>query len=129
MAEDSSTPPDIEAALAAAREFDDQSGFLRILAIGKLILPQLQPLEPGVGWRLPSIDRGDARYVLAFSSQQRLADSGVQAAQTVTATGGELGATWPQDEDLWLAINLGSEQSVALPPDAVRALPSMVPES
>ncbi|SNR34873.1 SseB protein N-terminal domain-containing protein [Haloechinothrix alba] len=116
--------PDIEAALEAARERDDRAGFLRILAVGKVVLPQLQSVEQAKGWRLPIYETDDRRCVMAFSSQERLADSGVDAVETITTTGTELSQAWPQDEELWLAINLGSESAALVPPDVMRAMAS-----
>ena len=122
------TSPDIEAALAAARERDDQAGFLRIFAVSKVVLPQMRPLNQTQGIELPFIEQDGTRYVLAFSSQQRLADSGVDAQETITLTGGDLGESWPDDQELWLVINQGSEPNVALPPNVMRAVPSLVPD-
>lgn len=121
--------PDLEAALAAASERGDHAGFLRILAVGTVVLPQLRPLDQAGDLRLPVVERDGVRYILAFTSQRRLADSEVEAAETVSATGRQLGASWPTDEDLWLAINPGSELGVALPPDAVRALAATATDS
>lgn len=116
--------PNVESALTSLSEQDDQAEFLRILAEGDVLLPQLEPVDPEEGMKLPFIEQEGTRYVLVFSSQERLTESGIEVQDTVTMNGGQLGASWP-DEDLWLAINPGSEQSVAVPPDAVRALPSM----
>lgn len=116
--------PNVESALATLSEEDDQAQFLRILAEGDILLPQLEPVDPEEGMKLPFIEQEGTRYVLVFSSQERLTESGIEVQDTVTMSGGQLGASWP-DEELWLAINPGSEQSVAVPPDAVRALPSM----
>lgn len=116
--------PNVESALTSLSEQDDQAEFLRILAEGDVLLPQLEPVDPEEGMKLPFIEQEGTRYVLVFSSQERLTESGIEVQDTVTMNGGQLGASWP-DEELWLAINPGSEQSVAVPPDAVRALPSM----
>jgi|SRR5699024_1511974 len=117
--------PDVEAALHAAHKNGDQFGLLRILAVARVVLPQLQPLETGDSLRLPYIEQDGHRYVLAFSSQQRLAESDIDAEQTVTASGYELAGLWPEDDDLRLLINPGSELSVAVPAEAVRSLPSV----
>ena len=118
--------PDVESALTTLTEEDDQSGFLRTLATGEVLLPQMEPVDPDEGMKLPFIEQEGTRYVLVFSSQDRLTESGIEAEDTVTMSGGQLGSAWPDEEELWLAINPGSEQSVAVPPDAVRALPSML---
>lgn len=114
--------PDIEAALSVAHNNGDQAGLLRILAVGKLVLPQLQPLDQEGGLRLPLVEQQGTRYVIAFSSQQRLAESEVDAAQTITATGRQLAELWPDNDDLWLIINPHSEHSAAIPAEAIRTL-------
>ena len=43
----------------------------------------------------------------------------------MSVTAAELGANWPSDE-LWLAVNPGTEEGLTLPPDAVRSLPAYV---
>lgn len=117
---------DVESALTTLTEQEDQTGFLRALASGDVVLPQLEPVDPNEGMKLPYIEQEGTRYVLVFSSQDRLSESGIEAEDTVTMSGGQLASAWPDEEELWLAINPGSEQSVAVPPDAVRALPSML---
>lgn len=117
--------PNVESALAALEEQEDQSGFLQTLASGEVVLPQMEPVDPEEGMKLPFVEQEGTRYVLVFSSRQRLDDSGIEPQDTVTMSGGQLGSVWPEGEELWLAINPGSERSVALPPDAVRSLPSM----
>lgn len=123
---DDNTSPDVESALSNLSEQDDQAGFLRTLAAGEVLLPQMEPVDPEEGMKLPYIEQEDTRYVLVFSTEDRLNESGIEVHDTVTLSGGQLGAAWPDEEELWLAINPGSEQSVAVPPDAVRALPSMI---
>lgn len=124
MAEENA--PTVESALTALNEQEDQAGFLQTLATGEVLLPQMEPVDPDEGMKLPFIEQEGTRYVLVFSSQDRLTESGIEAQDTVSLSGGQLGAAWPEEEELWLAINPGSEQSVAVPPDAVRALPSML---
>ena len=41
----------------------------------------------------------------------------------VSVNAAELAANWPSD-DLWLAVNPGTEDGLTLPPDAVRSLPA-----
>lgn len=118
--------PDIEAALSALHEHDDKAGFLQALAAGDVVLPQLEPVDSEGGVPLPFIEEQGTRYVVAFSSQQRLDDSGFDVPGSITVGGAELGSLWPVDEDLWLALNPGCEQSVAVPPDAMRSLPALV---
>ncbi|MGH3318983.1 MAG: SseB family protein [Streptosporangiaceae bacterium] len=116
---------DIETALAALDEHDDQTGFLRSLAAGQVVLPQMEPGGSDEEVKLPFIEQEGTRYVLAFSSAERLTESGIEAQDSVTVTGAELGASWPTDDEMWLAINPSSERGVTVPPDAVRALPSL----
>lgn len=115
--------PSIESALSALQEQDDQAGFLQALAHGEVIVPQLE--SAGSDVQLPYVEEQGTRYVVAFSSEQRLADSGIDAESSVSMRGAELSAAWPSEDELWLAINPGTDQGVALPPDAVRALSSL----
>lgn len=117
--------PDINDALNSLREDGDQTSFLYALATGEVLVPQMEPTGETEGVRLPFIEQEGTRYVLAFSTQERLTQSGVEAEHSVPLRGAELGASWPQGEDLWLAIDPGTEQGVTVPPDAVRALPSL----
>lgn len=117
--------PDVESALSKLGEHDDQSDFLETLAAGEIVLPQMEPVDSEEGMKLPFIEQEGTRYVLVFSTQDRLTESGIDAQETVTLSGGQLGAAWPEEEDLWLAINPGSDASVAVPPEAVRSLSSM----
>lgn len=114
---------DIESALSALQDQDDQAGFLEALAHGEVVVPQLE--SAGSDVQLPFVEEEGTRYVVAFSSEQRLADSGINAEGSVSFRGTELSSAWPAEEDLWLAINPGTAQGVALPPDAVRALSSL----
>lgn len=125
-ADNDNTPsPDIESALTELHEHNDQAGFLQSLAAGEVVLPQMELTQPEEGVKLPFIEQEGTRYVLAFSSEQRLTESGIGAASSIAMRGAELGAAWPQGEELWLAINPGSEEGATLPPDAVRALPTL----
>lgn len=118
--------PDVESALTSLTEESDQRDFLETVAAGEIVLPQMQANDdPEGGVQLPYVEQEGTNYVLAFSTQQRFTESGIEAEGTVTVNGAQLASAWPDDEELWLAINPGSEQSVALPPDAVRALPSL----
>lgn len=117
--------PNVESALSTLGEQDDQTDFLQTLAEGEVVLPQMEPVDPDEGMKLPFIEQEGTRYVLVFSSQDRLTESGIEAQETVTLSGGQLGAAWPEEDELWLAINPGSEASVAVPPEAVRAMSSM----
>lgn len=115
--------PDVEVALSDLQERNDQANFLQTLANAEVVVPQLE--SAGSDVQLPFVEQDGTRYVVAFSSEQRLADSGIDAEGSVTMRGAELSSAWPTEEELWLAINPGSEHGVALPPDAVRALAAM----
>lgn len=115
-------PPNVDAALTALHENSDQSTFLHALAHGQIVLPQTQDSESAEGVALPYIEQEGKRYVLAFSSQQHLDEAGIDVAGSVAMSGAELASMWPQEEELWLALNPTSEQGASLPPDVVRSL-------
>ncbi|MQA83443.1 MAG: hypothetical protein GEV03_02120 [Streptosporangiales bacterium] len=111
---------DLDAALTALREQDDQDGFVHALAHGEVVVPQLEPADADL--QLPFVEEEGTRYVVAFSSEQRLADSGIDAEDSVALSGSELSAVWPAEGELWLAINPGSDHGVAVSPDTIRAI-------
>lgn len=114
--------PDIEAALAALSDGGDQQQFLEVFAESVVILPQAEDAGEEGAVQLPVFEQDGAQYVAAFSSAERLTESGIDAPATASVPAASLAASWPQDE-LWLTLNPGIEgASVVLAPDAVRSL-------
>ncbi len=114
----------MEAALAKLIDGGDHLEFLQALAGAEVLLPQPEGQDEQTV--LPIMQEQDGQqFVPAFTSVERLAEAGL-AGQKVAAVGGaELGANWPA-EQLQLTLNPGSEISVAVPPEAMRALPSLL---
>ncbi len=56
-----------------------------------------------------------------FTSEEALKEAGADPEPAVRLPLAELAASWPA-EDLWLAVNPGSEDGMTLPPEAVQAL-------
>ncbi|MEO7350540.1 MAG: SseB family protein [Marmoricola sp.] len=70
---------------------------------------------------IPVIEQDGTRYVPVFTSEEALIAAGADPAPAVQLPLAELAASWPSQE-LWLAINPGSEDGVTLPPEGVQAL-------
>jgi hypothetical protein len=115
--------PDIETALAQLSAGGDQQEFLQALATSEVVLPQAQePTEDGAV-QLPVFEQEGTQYVAAFTSADRMAQSGLDAPTAVNVPAAALAQSWPQDEELWFTLNPGAEEaSVVLAPDAVRSL-------
>jgi hypothetical protein len=70
---------------------------------------------------IPVIEQDGTQYVPVFTSEEALRAAGADTESAVGLPLAELAANWPSDE-LWLAVNPGSEDGLTLPPDAVRVL-------
>lgn len=113
-----------EAAQAAAEEL------LRGLAASTALLPQAPPVEgeekPSEdAIALPVIEQDGTQYVPVFTSEERMRAAGADPETALSVPLAGLAAGWP-GEELWLAIDPAAEDGLALPPDAVRALPSFL---
>lgn len=118
--------PDEAAAQLAAQEL------LRELAGSTALLPQAPPVEgeerPSEdAIALPVIEQDGTQYVPVFTSEERMRAAGADPETALSVPLAGLAAGWP-GEELWLAVDPASEDGLALPPDAVRALPAF-PES
>ena len=71
---------------------------------------------------LPVIEQDGTSYVPVFTSETTMASAAPDIEDAVSVSAAELGANWPSDE-LWMAVNPGTEDGLTLPPDAVRSLP------
>jgi hypothetical protein len=71
---------------------------------------------------LPVIEQDGTQYVPVFTSEASMSKGAPELSEAVAVSAAELGANWPSD-DLWLAVNPGTEEGLTLPPDAVKALP------
>jgi hypothetical protein len=118
---------DEAAAQAAAQEL------LRELAGSTALLPQQPPAEGEVppaedAIALPVIEQDGTHFVPVFTSEDRMRAAGADPETALTVPLAGLAAGWP-GEELWLAIDPASEEGLALPPDAVRALPSFLEDA
>ena len=115
----------VEAVIASAMATGDTEAVMRAVALSEVVVPQagegLDEDLPEGSLNLPVIEQDGTSYVPVFTSEAAMSVAAPDVADAVTVSAAELGANWPS-EDLWLAVNPGSEQGVTLPPDAVRSL-------
>jgi hypothetical protein len=105
----------------------DTDAVMRAVATSEVVVPQT-PLAPGEeapegSLSLPVIEQDGTQYVPVFTSQTVMQSAAPDLGDAVSVPAAQLGANWPSDE-LWLAVNPGTEDGLTLPPDAVRSLPS-----
>ena len=117
----------VESAIAAAMAAGDSDAVMRAVAVSEVVVPQAPggvPEETGEGSvALPVIEQDGTSYVPVFTSAATMSEAAPDVTDAVTVSAAELGANWP-GEDLWLAVNPGTEDGVTLPPEAVRSLPT-----
>jgi hypothetical protein len=116
--------PDEAAAQAAAENL------LRELAGSTALLPQAPPVqgeqppsEDAIA--LPVIEQDGTQYVPVFTSEDKMRAAGADPETALSVPLAGLAAGWPAEE-LWLAIDPAAPDGLALPPDAVRALPAFL---
>ncbi len=130
--DDLPTDPTIETADEAAAQAAAQA-VLRELAGSTALLPQQPPAEgeepPAEdAIALPVIEQDGTHFVPVFTSEDRMRAAGADPETALSVPLAGLAAGWP-GEELWLAIDPASEEGLALPPDAVRALPSFLEDA
>ena len=121
----------VETAIAAGMASGDTEAVMRAVATTEVMVPQAAPAEgevPDGSISLPVIESDGTSYVPVFTSQSTMATAAPDIADAVSVNAAELGANWPSD-DLWLAVNPGTEDGLTLPPDAVRSLPAYTDSS
>ena len=113
------------ATTAPGPEAVDAQALLQELATSIALLPQEglgegeAPPEGSIA--IPVIEQDGTQYVPVFTSEEALRGAGADPAPAVRLPLAELAAGWPAD-DLWLAVNPGSEDGLTLPPEMVQAL-------
>jgi len=116
-----------ESAIAAGMASGDTDAVMRAVANSDIVVPQatVVPGEeaPDGSLSLPVIEQDGTSYVPVFTSEQTMHSAAETATASSSSGAAELGANWPSD-DLWLAVNPGTEDGLTLPPDAVRSLPA-----
>ena len=115
-----------ESAIAAGMASGDTDAVMRAVANSEVVVPQAEvPVgeeAPEGSLSLPVIEQDGTSYVPVFTSEATMNSAAPELEQAVAVSAAELGANWPA-EDLWLAVNPGTEDGLTLPPDAVRSLP------
>ena len=129
---DHPVPPDpstqqTESAIAAGMAAGDTEAVMRAVATSDVVVPQTGAVgsegpAPDGSISLPVIEQDGTSYVPVFTSESTMAAAAPDIDDAVSVSAAELGANWPSD-DLWLAVNPGTEDGLTLPPDAVRSLP------
>ncbi len=114
-----------ESAIAAGMAAGDTDAVMRAVAASDVVVPQAAGQDgaaPDGSISLPVIEQDGTSYVPVFTSEATMAAAAPDIDDAVSVSASELAANWPSD-DLWLAVNPGTEDGLTLPPDAVRALP------
>jgi len=117
-----------EAAIAAGMAAEDTESVMRAIATTEVVVPQAPSADgdlPDGSISLPVIEQDGTSYVPVFTSPETMATAAPDIEDAVSVNAAELAANWPGD-DLWLAVNPGTEDGLTLPPDAVRSLPAYV---
>jgi hypothetical protein len=115
-----------EAAIAAGMAAEDTESVMRAIATTEVVVPQAASADadlPDGSISLPVIEQDGTSYVPVFTSEATMAAAAPDIEDAVSVNAAELAANWPSD-DLWLAVNPGTEDGLTLPPDAVRSLPA-----
>lgn len=115
---------ELEAALVASLEDDSHDALYLAMATGEIVIPQMGKAPPEQEVMLPFVERLGMVYALVFSSHERLAESDLEPRDVVTMRGDKLAQAWPRHEDVWLAIDPGTDHGAALSPASVRRLAS-----
>jgi hypothetical protein len=117
--------PQTESAIAAGMAAGDTEAVMRAVAASDVVVPQAggpDGAAPDGSISLPVIEQDGTSYVPVFTSEATMAAAAPDIEDAVSVSASELAANWPSD-DLWLAVNPGTEDGLTLPPDAVRSLP------
>ena len=121
----SNTIPNEDATSTTAPDGVDTQALLEALASSIALLPQEnlagEDAPPGGSIAIPVIEQDGTQYVPVFTSAEALTAAGADPGPAVQLPLAELAASWPSEE-LWLAINPGSEDGITLPPEGVQAL-------
>lgn len=120
------TVPTAEAAAAeaAARELlTELAGSVALLPQNPPVEGEEPPTEDAIA--LPVIEQDGTHYVPVFTSEDKMRAAGADPETALSVPLAGLAAGWP-GEELWLAVDPASEDGLALPPDAVRALPGFL---
>jgi hypothetical protein len=115
----------VETAIAAGMASGDTDAVLRAVASIEVMVPQAGGSAddmPDGSLSLPVIEQDGTSYVPVFTSEATMNQAAPDIDGAVSVPVAALSANWPSDE-LWLAVNPGTEGGLTLPPDAVKSLP------
>ena len=116
---------DEQATTSGAPDAVETQALLEALASSIALLPQenlpQEEAPPEGSIAIPVIEQDGTQYVPVFTSAEALAAAGADPGPAVQLPLAELAASWPS-QDLWLAIDPGSENGITLPPEGVQAL-------
>lgn len=122
----SSPSQQTESAISAGMAAGDTEAVMRAVASSDVVVPQAAASggekAPDGSISLPVIEQDGTSYVPVFTSEAAMHEAAPDIEDAISVSASELGANWPS-EDLWLAVNPGTEDGLTLPPDAVRSLP------
>jgi hypothetical protein len=124
MAPANGTAP-VESAIAAGMASGDTEAVMRAVACIEVMVPQAGATDddlPDGALSLPVIEQDGTSYVPVFTSEATMNQAAPDIGGAVSVPVAALSANWPSDE-LWLAVNPGTEGGLTLPPDAVKSLP------
>ena len=115
----------VETAIAAGMAAGDTNTVMHAVASIDVMVPQTGGSAddlPDGSLSLPVIEQDGTSYVPVFTSEAIMHEAAPEIDGAVSVPAAALGANWPSD-DLWLAVNPGTEGGLTLPPDAVKSLP------
>lgn len=114
----------IETAIAEGMASGDTEAVMRAVASIEVMVPQAgqEGETPDGSLSLPVIEQDGTSYVPVFTSESVMNEAAPDIDEAIAVPAAALGASWPSD-DLWLAVNPGTEGGLTLPPDAVKSLP------
>ncbi len=115
----------VEARLRNALANGDEDAALRAVATAEVVLPQAddEAEAPEGGISLPVIEQDGTQFVPVFTSERVMSAAAPEVSTAVMVLASELAEAWP-DEELWMAVNPGTPDGMALPPYVVRMLPA-----
>jgi hypothetical protein len=115
--------------MPSAAEAAEAQAALIDLANSVALLPQApaaavegEEEHPEGAIALPVIEQDGNRYIPVFTTEDALVAAGGDPGTALRVPVVELAANWPED-DLWLAVDPSTDESLALPSELVRALP------
>jgi len=120
------TSDEAAAQLAAQELLRELAGSMALLPQQPLAEGDVPPTEDAIA--LPVIEQDGTHYVPVFTSEEKMRAAGADPETALSVPLAGLAAGWPSEE-LWLAVDPAAEDGLALPPEAVRALPGFLEDA